>query len=66
MADQVDTDRRTADRWHARPGATLAVRVRGPLIPVVLSIAAVWAVAHWIGPQELGAIGWVLPDEYIN
>jgi hypothetical protein len=31
------------------------------LIPVVLSITAAWAVAHWIGPQKLGAIGWVLP-----
>ncbi len=61
MADQVDTDQRTADRWHARHGAALAVRVAAALIPVVLSIAAAWTVAHWIGPQELGAIGWVLP-----
>jgi putative nucleotidyltransferase with HDIG domain len=26
-----------------------------------VSIAAAWTVAHWIGPRELGAIGWVLP-----
>ena len=61
MADQVEADRPTADRWQARHAAALAVRVAAALIPIVLSIAAAWTVAHWIGPQKLGAIGWVLP-----
>ena len=61
VADQVEADRPTADRWQARHAAALAVRVAAALIPIVLSIAAAWTVAHWIGPQKLGAIGWVLP-----
>jgi HD domain len=61
VADQVDSDRRTADRWQARHAAALVVRVAAVLIPIVVSIAAAWTVAHWIGPQKLGAIGWVLP-----
>ena len=61
VADQVEADRPAADRWQARHAAALAVRVAAALIPIVLSIAAAWTVAHWIGPQKLGAIGWVLP-----
>jgi HD-GYP domain-containing protein (c-di-GMP phosphodiesterase class II) len=61
VADQVEVDRPTADRWQARKAAALAVTVAAALIPILVSIAAAWTVAHWIGPQKLGAIGWVLP-----
>ena len=61
VADQVEADRPTADRWQARKAAALAVTVAAALIPILVSIAAAWTVAHWIGPRELGAIGWVLP-----
>ena len=59
MADQVDPDRRTADRWQARNGVTLTVRRRRRAHPGRPVDRRGVGVRHWIGPQELGAIGWV-------
>jgi len=61
VADQVDPVGRTADRWQARHCAAFAVRAAAVFIPVLVSIAAAGIVARWIGPQKVGAIGWVLP-----
>ncbi len=61
MAEQVISDRRAAGRWHARHGAALILRIAAGAIPVALSIVAACVVARWVGPQELGVLGWVLP-----
>ena len=61
VAEQVTTDRHASSRSHTRHGAALALRIAAAAIPVIVSIVAACIITRWVGPQELGLFGWVLP-----